>query len=128
MAVVSVFWAILTFVRHAPMSTQLIDRGGELFHAGDGCWLCHGKTGEGTVGPSLHFGPTPVDIYDQLQTNPLHEVSVQVQNPSDEDLVALAMYIRQLAGMPVSDTLSAEYRRALAAAKVAGGNADADDQ
>ena len=46
---------------------DLLQRGEELFHADIGCRVCHADTGEGLVGPSLHFGPTPVDIFDQLE-------------------------------------------------------------
>ena len=46
----------------------LVERGQELFDADIGCWVCHAQTGTGLVGPSLHFGPTPVDILDRKST------------------------------------------------------------
>ena len=36
---------------------ELVSRGNELFHSDIGCWVCHGPTAEGLVGPTLHFGP-----------------------------------------------------------------------
>jgi len=95
----------------------LLQRGEELYTADVGCWVCHAQSGEGLLGPSLLNGPTPADIYDQLQTNPMMGVIVQEVNPTDEDLVALSMYIRQLAGLPLTATLPDEYRQALAAMK-----------
>jgi hypothetical protein len=95
----------------------LVARGQELFHADIGCRVCHADTGEGLVGPSLHFGPTPVDIFDQLESNPVMGVIVTEMNPSDEDLVALSTYIRTLAGLPLDAALPDQWRTALAAVK-----------
>ena len=95
----------------------LIARGGELYNADVGCWVCHAESGEGLVGPSLLGGVTPADIFDQLQTNPIMGVIVQEMNPSDEDLVAISAYISQLAGLDLTSALVGEQRQALAAAK-----------
>jgi len=95
----------------------LVERGQELFHADIGCRVCHADTGEGLVGPSLHFGPTPVDIFDQLESNPVMGVIVSEMNPSDEDLVAISMYIRTLAGLPLDADLPGQWRSALATVK-----------
>jgi len=97
----------------------LLARGGELYNADVGCWVCHAQSGEGLVGPSLLGGVTAADIFDQLQSNPIMGVIVQEMNPSDEDLVALSMYIRQLAGLELTSSLADDYRQALAAAKAA---------
>ena len=40
-------------------------RGEELFTARVSCWVCHGDNAEGGVGPTLHHGPTPLDIQEQ---------------------------------------------------------------
>jgi len=96
---------------------SLIARGGELFHADIGCWVWHSETGEGLVGPSLHFGPTPADIFDQLESNPVMGVIVAEMNPSDDDLVAISMYIRTLADLPVDAGLPAQWRSALETVK-----------
>jgi len=95
----------------------LVERGQELFHADIGCRVCHAETGEGLVGPSLHFGPTPADIFDQLESNPVMGVIVSEMDPSDEDLVAISMYIRTLAGLPLGADLPGQWRTALATVK-----------
>ena len=96
---------------------SLVERGRELFHADIGCWVCHSETGEGLVGPSLHFGPTPVDIFDQLESNPVMGVIVSEMNPSDDDLVAISLYIRTLADLPLEAGLPQEWLAALATVK-----------
>jgi len=85
--------------------SDLVERGRELFHSEIGCRVCHADTGEGLIGPSLLFGPTPVDIFDQLESNPVMGVIVSEMDPSDEDLVAISMYIRTLADLPVEPEL-----------------------
>ncbi|HEY5624563.1 MAG TPA: hypothetical protein VIV14_12450 [Gammaproteobacteria bacterium] len=88
---------------------DLIERGRELFHSNIGCRVCHADDGTGLVGPSLLFGPTPVDIFDQLESNPVMGVIVSEMNPSDTDLVAISMYIRELAGLPREPGLSQQW-------------------
>ena len=95
----------------------LVERGQELFDGDIGCWVCHAQTGTGLVGPSLHFGPTPVDIFDQLESNPVMGVIVAEMDPSDEDLVAISMYIRTLADLPLDADLPERWRTALATVK-----------
>ena len=77
---------------------ELLERGDALFHAQVGCWVCHGPEAAGLVGPSLHFGPTPMDIYAQLESNPMMAPVMTELNPSDEDLIGVSLYIRTLAG------------------------------
>ena len=96
---------------------ELVARGGELFHADIGCWVCHGDNAQGLVGPTLHFGPTPVDIFDQLESNPMMGVIVSEMDPSDADLEAIAMYVRTLADLPLDLGLVEDWRSALAAVK-----------
>ena len=113
-------FGLVLFVLCAPAAAQnttdeFVARGQELFHSDIGCRVCHADTGEGLVGPSLLFGPTPVDIYDQLETNPVMGVIVSEMNPSNDDLVALSMYIRTLAGLPLDDALPEQWLGALAA-------------
>ncbi|MBT5031477.1 MAG: hypothetical protein HOM55_04175 [Proteobacteria bacterium] len=94
---------------NAPVKAQeldaLIERGQELFNSDTGCHVCHALSGEGLVGPSLLFGPTPVDIFDQLESNPVMGVIVNEMDPSDEDLAAISMYIRTLAEMELEADL-----------------------
>ena len=92
---------------------ELVARGGELFNADIGCHVCHGPNAQGLVGPTLHFGPTPVDIFDQLESNPMMGVIVAEMDPSDEDLEAIAMYIRTLADLPLDLGVIEDWRTAL---------------
>ena len=105
----------------APLGAQdldaLVERGQELFNSETGCHVCHAQTGEGLVGPSLLFGPTPVDIFDQLESNPVMGVIVNEMDPSDEDLAAISMYIRTLAGMELETELPERWLGALEAVK-----------
>ncbi len=93
---------------------ELVARGQELFHADIGCRVCHADTGEGLVGPSLLFGPTPSDIFDQLESNPVMGVIVSEMNPSDQDLAAISTYIRTLAGLPLEDDMAEQWLTSLA--------------
>jgi mono/diheme cytochrome c family protein len=105
----------------APIKAQdvdaLVERGQELFNADVGCKICHAETGEGLVGPSLLFGPSPVDIFDQLESNPVMGVIVSEMDPSDEDLAAISMYIRTLAGMDLEADLPERWLADLEAVK-----------
>ena len=92
---------------------ELVARGGELFNADIGCHVCHGPNAQGLVGPTLHFGPTPVDIFDQLESNPMMGVIVAEMDPSDADLEAIAMYIRTLADLPLDLGVIEDWRTAL---------------
>ena len=96
---------------------ELVARGNELFHSDIGCWVCHGPTAAGLVGPTLHFGPSPVDIFDQLESNPMMGVIVTEMDPSDADLEAISMYIRTLADLPLDIGLVDGWRSSLATVK-----------
>ena len=104
---------LLGGVASAQTVEDLVARGSELFNADIGCWVCHGEGAEGLVGPTLHFGPTPVDIFDQLENNPMMGVIVNEMDPSDADLEAIAMYIRTLAELPLDLGLIEDWRTAL---------------
>ena len=95
----------------------LVERGEELYNAQIGCWVCHAATGEGLVGPTLLNGPTPAEILEQLESNPMMGVIVQEMDPTDDDLIAISLYIRKLAGLPLEASLPDEYRGALAAVR-----------
>ncbi len=95
----------------------LMERGEALYSNEVGCWVCHADSGEGLVGPSLLFGPTPAQIQDELDSNPMMGVIVEELDPTDEDLVAISLYLRQLAELPITDTLADEYRTELAAVR-----------
>jgi mono/diheme cytochrome c family protein len=96
---------------------ELVARGQELFHSDVGCKVCHADSGEGLVGPSILFGPTPVDIFDQLESNPVMGVIVDQMDPSDEDLAAISMYIRTLADLPLDEVDPEQWLMALDAVR-----------
>ena len=83
------------------------------------CWVCHGDNAEGGVGPTLQHGPTPMDIQEQLDSNPQMGVIVAELSPDADDLVALATYLGGLAGDPVSATQISDWRAQLAAIEAA---------
>ncbi|HEY5623639.1 MAG TPA: hypothetical protein VIV14_07740 [Gammaproteobacteria bacterium] len=93
---------------------ELSARGEALFFERVSCWICHGENADGLVGPSLHHGPTPMDIQVQLDSNPQMAVIVSELDPQAEDLVAVATYIRDLTGNPVSQDEIADWRTQLA--------------
>ena len=82
--------------------TDLAARGEALFFERVSCWICHGENAEGLIGPSLLHGPTPMDIQEQLDSNPQMAVIVAELNPDADDLVSLASYIRSLSDIGVS--------------------------
>lgn len=102
---------------HSQEVNDLVARGQELFDSDIGCHVCHAPTGTGLVGPSLLFGPTPVDIFDQLESNPVMGVIVSEMDPSDDDLVAISMYIRQLGGLSLDAGITQQWLADLATVK-----------
>jgi mono/diheme cytochrome c family protein len=72
------------------------------------CWVCHGTDSKGDVGPALDYGPTPFDISYMLRTNPEMAGVREVLQATNEDLLALSVYIRDLNGLNLSDETVAE--------------------
>jgi mono/diheme cytochrome c family protein len=93
----------------------MVERGGELYNENASCWVCHGRQADGLIGPALTYGPTPAQIFEQIRNNPQMAVIQQEMNPDNEDLVAIAMYIRSISGLPVDGDMAAELRHELAA-------------
>jgi hypothetical protein len=77
-------------------------KGKELYFERVSCWVCHSDDASGGVGPTLLNGPTPLDIQEQLDSNPQMAVIVSELNPSIDDLLALSVYIRELGGNATS--------------------------
>ena len=59
----------------------LSERGKALYFERISCWVCHGDMAEGRVGPSLQHGQTPMDIQEQLDSNPQMGVIVVELDP-----------------------------------------------
>lgn len=100
----------------------MLKRGEELYNKPASCWVCHAKSGAGMIGPSLLYGPTAADIFHQIRNNPQMTVIAQELDPSDDDLVAIALYIRSLAGSPVSPTLASSLGESLQLVKTVADN------
>ena len=98
-------------------------RGEELFTARVSCWVCHGDNADGGVGPTLHHGPTPLDIQEQLDSNPQMGVIVSELNPDVDDLIALSVYIGELGGNSTDAEEIAQWRSELTAMLEAKGDA-----
>ncbi len=96
---------------------ELVQRGEELYMRPTSCWVCHGENAEGRLGPTLLNGSTAADIYDQIQSNPQMGMLEMEMKPTDEDLVAIALYLRKLAGLPMDGALVDELHKSLAQAK-----------
>ena len=72
---------------------SIADRGESIFQQEASCKTCHGENGEGLIGPSIQYGPTPFDIHYQLNTNPEMASVREVLDPSNDDLIAVSVYI-----------------------------------
>lgn len=76
----------------------LSEKGKELYFEQVSCWICHGDNAEGRVGPTLQGGSTPLEIQEQLDSNPQMAIIVSELDPDVEDLVALSVFIGSLGG------------------------------
>jgi len=96
---------------------EMLIQGEEFYNKPVSCWVCHGEKAEGRVGPSLHNGPDAATIWEQIQSNPQMGIIASELNPTDDDLVAVSIYIRKMAGLPVSQAIIDEQTMALARLK-----------
>lgn len=97
-----VFWLATSTTSNAADVQEVLaiaERGEEVFQQEASCKTCHGENGEGLIGPSIQYGPTPFDIHYQLSTNPQMAPVREVLNPSNDDLTAVSVYIRRLTGV-----------------------------
>jgi len=97
----------------------LSERGKELYFQRVSCWVCHGDNAEGGIGPTLQHGPTPMDIQEQLDSNPQMAVILSELDPDADDLVALAAYLGSLSGDAVTGEQVSDWRVQLAAMEAA---------
>ena len=81
----------------------LIESGRELYFEQVSCWVCHGDDATGRVGPTLLDAPTPLDIQEQLDSNPQMAIITSELDPSVEDLVGLSLYLGELGGHSFDD-------------------------
>ena len=92
---------------------SLSEAGKALYFEQVSCWVCHGDTGEGRVGPTLLGGVSPLEIQEQLDSNPQMAIIVSELNPSVEELVALSVYIGDLGGNSYTDEQIGDWRTEL---------------
>lgn len=99
----------------------LREKGKELYFERVSCWVCHGESAQGVVGPSLQYGPTPAKILEMLRSVPQMAVVNAELKPSNEDLMALSIFIHSLGGNSVPGTELDQWREDLAQMAALGG-------
>ena len=115
---IALLLCLATSIANAQVNVDaLVERGDEFYNKPASCWVCHAKTGEGLIGPDIRYGPTPAKIFEQIQDNPQMAIVAQELNPSDEDLIAVSLYIRRLGDLPVSEDIVVAYRKELITAR-----------
>ena len=78
---------------------ELSERGRHLFFLTDSCVDCHGEDGSGGLAaPPLDAGITPRAIDYQLRTNPEMAELADALQATQQDLLALSVFIRDLTG------------------------------
>ena len=105
----------------------LTARGQALYSGVGECADCHGADARGVDAPSLTHAPSAYDIVYQLNTNPEMGESAERMNASNEDLVALAVYIRDLIGRETTPEVVADLAASLQSARDWSYNADIDN-
>lgn len=115
----SLFSLLATGIQAQEDLSALDARGKELYFEQVSCWVCHGDNAEGRVGPTLHGGPTPLDIQEQLDSNPQMAIIVSELDPSVEDLVSLSVYLGGLGGHSYDSETVEQWRSELTAARAA---------
>lgn len=91
----------------------LYDKGKELYSAPASCAICHTDAGTGAAGPDITYGPTPDTIHYQLNNNPQMSPINQLLKPSNEDLLALSVYIKTLGSVELADVDIESFRKDL---------------
>lgn len=105
---------VFSFSAIAQEDMDALDAAGkELYFAQVSCWVCHGDNAEGRIGPTLHGGPSPLEIQEQLDSNPQMGIIVSELNPDVDDLVALSVFIGGLGGNTYNSDELAVWREEL---------------
>jgi mono/diheme cytochrome c family protein len=70
---------------------------GRQLYVADGCYQCHGYSGEGSVGPRLAPGPLPLEIFTRQLRNPIAVMPVYTATIlSDADLADIYAYLNSV--------------------------------
>ena len=97
------FFSGITFLLflHASSADEIsdmIERGKEIYFQAGSCVICHAENGKGLVGPDITYGPSPFQIWDQLDSNPQMKPLYESLDPTDDDLLAISTYLISLSG------------------------------
>jgi DNA-binding beta-propeller fold protein YncE/mono/diheme cytochrome c family protein len=95
----------------------LLARGRTLYQTTGECWDCHGTSGEGGDAPSLTHGPSAYDIHYQLNTNPEMADTRERLQATREDMIALAVYTRDLVDLEINDNIVADLVASMESAR-----------
>jgi mono/diheme cytochrome c family protein len=70
---------------------------GRQLYIADGCYQCHGYSGQGSVGPRLAPGPLPLEIFARQLRNPIAVMPVYTTAIlSDSDLADIYAYLNSI--------------------------------
>ena len=95
----------------------MLERGEALYKSPASCSVCHKETGEGLIGPDIRYGPTAAQILEQLQNNPQMAIIAQELKADNDDLMAVAIYIRKLGGLETNEKIWDGQLKALSEAR-----------
>lgn len=109
------FYLMCSFVQAQEDFEALNARGEAFYFEQVSCWICHGDDASGRVGPTLLNGPTPLEIQEQLDSNPQMTIIVSELDPTIDDLVAVSVYLGGLAGETFDSDTIAQWRTEVAA-------------
>lgn len=102
----------------------LTELGEALYNGAGECWDCHGRDALGADAPSLRHAPSAFDIVYQLNTNPEMGEVAESLNASNEELVAMAVYLRELSGRETTADVVDDLVESLQSARDWSYNAD----
>ena len=95
--------------------SDMIERGKEIYFQPGSCVICHADNAKGLVGPDITYGPSPFQIWDQLDSNPQMKPLYESLDPTDDDLLAISTYLISLSGRNLKDTHMVMLRETLGA-------------
>ncbi len=92
-------------------------RGEALYNQPASCAVCHKQDGTGLIGPDITYGPTAATILEQMLNNPQMAAISQELKADNEDLIALAVYIRTFSGQETDEKTVVDQRAQLVSAR-----------
>lgn len=95
----------------------VVKRGEALYNLPASCAVCHKQDGTGLIGPDITYGPTAAQILEQMLNNPQMAAISQEIKASNEDLLALSVYIRTFSDQETTEATIVDQRAKLASAR-----------